>query len=86
MDGQQRQGDLDDDVDVGEDPFGFNLRPGGSDGFVSALLHGPGGVDCADWFTNLSRNMTSERTRVRRREGGGEEGAAQDIFLLLCLP
>ena len=71
MDGQQRQGDSDDGIDADKYPFGFDLLPGGSDGFVSVLLHGPGAVDCADRFTNLSRYLTLERTRVRKREGGG---------------
>ena len=32
MEGRQRQGDSDDDFDTDEDPFGFDLIPGGSDG------------------------------------------------------
>ena len=52
-------GDSDDDVDADEDPLGFDLLPGGSDRFVSVLLHGPGGVDCADRFMNLSRDLAS---------------------------
>ena len=67
MERQQRRGDSDDDVDADENPFGFDLLPGGSGGFISVLLHGPGTVDCADRFTNLSRDLTLERTRVRRR-------------------
>ena len=72
MDRQQRQGSSDDDVDADEYTFRFDLLLGGSDGFVSVLLHGPGAVDCADWFTKLSRDLNSERTRVKRREGGGQ--------------
>ena len=71
MDGQQRQGDSENDVDVDEGLFGFDLLPGGSDSFVSVLLHGRGGVDCTDRFKNLSRDLPSELPRVRSREGGG---------------
>ena len=70
-----------DDVDSDKDPFGFDLLPGGSDLFVSFLLHGPGAVDCADWFKNLSRDMTSERTRVGRREGGVTKGPPRIFYL-----
>ena len=80
MDGRQRRGDLDDDINSDEDPFGFDLLPGGSDGFISVLLHGPGGVNCDDRFTNLSRAMTSERTRVRRGERGGRMKGLLRIF------
>ena len=71
MDRQQMQGNSEDGKDTDEDPFGFDLLPGGSDGFFSVLLHGPGGVYCTDRFTNLSRDLTLDRTRVRRRGGGG---------------
>ena len=70
MNGQQRQRDLYNDVDADRDPFGFDLPPGGSDRFVSILLHEPRSVDCTNWFTNMLRGLTSERTRVMRREGG----------------
>ena len=91
MDRRQRREYSDDDVDADEDCFRFDLLPGGSDGFVSVLLHGPGGVDCADRFTNILRDLTSERTRVRRREGEGTKGppmifssssvSADDVFI-----
>ena len=58
MDGRQMRGDLDDDIDSDKDSFGFDLLPGGLDRFVSILLHGPGAVDCADRFKNLSRDLT----------------------------
>ena len=45
MDGRQRRGDSNDDVDADEYLFGFNLLLGGSDRFVSILLHGPGAAD-----------------------------------------
>ena len=80
IDGRQRRGDLDDDVDADKDPFRFNMLPGGSDGFVFVLLHGPGGVDCADWSTNLSRDPTLERTRVKRKEGEGTEGPPRIFY------
>ena len=70
-------GDSDDDVDADKDPFGFDLLPGGSDRFVSVLLHGPGGVDCADLFANMLRYLTLERTRVRRREEGVTKGPSR---------
>ena len=70
MEVQKRRGDSDNDLDTDEDPFGFNLLPGRSDGFVFFLLHGTGSVNCADKFMNLSRDLTLECTRVRRREGG----------------
>ena len=73
MDGRQK-GYSDDDVDADEYSFGFDLILGGSDGFVSFLRHVPGAVDCADRFTNMSRDMTSERIGVRKREGGGTKG------------
>ena len=71
MDRKQRRRYLDGDIDADKELFGFNLLPEGSDGFVSALLHGPGAIDCAHWFTYMTRDMTSERMRVRMREGGG---------------
>ena len=74
MDGRKRRGDFDDEVDADKDPFGFDLLPRGSDGFVSALLHRPGAVNCADQFTNLLRDLTSERTMERRREEGERRG------------
>ena len=67
-------GDSDDDVDADKDPFGSNLIPGRSDGLVSVLLHGTGSVRFSDRFTNLLMYLTSERTRVRRREGGETKG------------
>ena len=70
MDGRQKRRDPDDDVDADEYLFGFDLLLGGSDKFVSVLLHGPGALNCADRFTNMSRDMTSERIGVRKREGG----------------
>ena len=74
MDGQKRREDLDDDVDSDKDPFRFDLLPGGFGEFVPILLHGMGAVNCADWFTNMLRDLTSERMRVRRREGGRAKG------------
>ena len=74
MDGQQRRGDLEDDVNADKDPFGLYLLPGGSDEFVSVLLHRPVAVDCTDWFTNPAWDLTSECTRVRRREKGRTKG------------
>ena len=65
---------MDNNVDANEDLFRFNLLPGGSDGFVFVVLHDTGGVNCADRFTNMSRDMTSERIGVRKREGGGTKG------------
>ena len=79
VDRRQRWGDLDGDVDADEDPFGFNMLLVGSYRFISVLFHGTGVVNCAYRFTNLSRDMTSECMRVRRREGG-DKGAAQDIY------
>ena len=74
VDRRQRRGDLDGDVDADEDPFGFNMLLVGSYRFISVLFHGTGVVNCAYRFTNLSRDMTSECMRVRRREGGGSKG------------
>ena len=82
MEGRQRRGYLDNDVNADEDPFGFDLLPGGLDGFISVLLHGPGGVNCADRFTNMSRGMTSERTRVRRGERGEGRRVCPGYFTL----
>ena len=81
MDGQKSQGDLDDDIDADEYRFGFDLLPGGSNRFASVLLLGPGSVDCADRFTNLLRDLTSECTGVRRREGKGTKGTPRTLSL-----
>ena len=80
MDRQQRRGGFDDGVHANKDPFGFDQLPGGSDGFVSVLIHGPGAVSCTDRFTNISRDTTSEHTRVRRREGGGGQRGCPGYF------
>ena len=58
MNRQQRRGDSDDDVDANEDPFSFDLLPGGSDGqFGSA----------ARWCSSPSRNNGG--TSASRRPG-----------------
>ena len=80
MDGQHRLRDLDNDIDADKYPFGFDLLLVGLDRFVSVLLHGPGAVDCADRFKNMSRDLISERTRVRRIEGGGVTKGPPNIF------
>ena len=62
IDVRQRRGNSDDDLYADKYPFGFNLLLGGSDGFVSVLLHRPGAINCADRLTNLLRYLTLERT------------------------
>ena len=86
MDRQQRRGDSDDDIHADEDPFTSDLILGGLDRLISVLLHGPGAVNCADRFKNLSMDLTFERTRVRRRERVGGQRIHTGYFHPSLLP